>query len=449
MPNLATCLYVGALAAVALVVSVVSVANVAGLVDVALFAALVFLAEQAKARVQSRAEGDLLASLASVIAVATYPVLGMWGAPVLLASLLVFRSPTPLVKRIYNVSQNVLCTFLGGAVYVALGGQVGAVDGGDFPYILVPITAANLVWHLANYVLLAGVLRLDMGAGPLRVWRSLFAKALGAFIGYSYLGFLMGVLWLGQLGPFAALFLLPPLFVANWAFAQYGAEQKAHQATLQALAQAIETKDLYTRGHGERVSKAARMLGAEMGWDGARLEALAEAGLLHDVGKIGVPTRILQKDGRLSEEEYDAIKLHPLHGVEVVGDIAFLEDARAGIMHHHERYDGTGYPSGLRGADIPIFARVLAISDAFDCMTSLRSYRPARPVEEALEELIRCRGTHFDPDLVDLFVSVIRRDGWSPAKVPHVPSAQATAPAYDHDDPTHPPQVEERSGGTP
>ncbi|WP_460522908.1 HD-GYP domain-containing protein [Flindersiella endophytica] len=405
------------------------------------FALLVFVVEHLKSRMGSH----VVVGLNGVVATAMYPILGMWAAPIWLASALAKRPGIPRIRRIYNVTQNVICTFLSGAVYVALGGGVGpgALASEAFPRTLVPVTAAILTFELTNVVLLTGILRLDTGRSLIRILRATFAEAIIANIGYAYLGLLMAVLWLGRLGPAAAVLMLVPLLVARWAIAQFAAEQKTHQATLQALAQAIETKDLYTRGHGERVSRAARMLGTEMGWEGERLEALAQAGLLHDVGKIGVPTRVLQKDGRLTDDEYDAIKLHPMHGVEVVGDIAFLEDARAGIMHHHERYDGTGYPAGLRGEHIPIFARILSVSDAFDCMTSVRSYRTARPVEEAIEELIRCKSAQFDPNLVDIFVKAVRHNGWEPAPVQDLPVPQATGGAtYDHDDPAHPPQIE-------
>jgi hypothetical protein len=377
------------------------------------------------------------------VVLASYPVLGPWAVPAVLVGAFVGRFDQEIVRRLFNVSQSAIFTFVGGVVYVALGGQVGDLGAISFPYVLFPITAASVVHLLVNLLLVEIVQRLSGSRQfpTLRMALEVFLSQLG----YSYLGFLLGVLWLGQLGPFAAVLMLAPLLAANWAFAQYQAERKAHEATLRSLAQAIETKDLYTRGHGERVSRGARMLGSELGWRGDRLEALAEAGLLHDVGKIGVPTRVLQKDGKLTAAEYAAIKLHPLRGVEVVGDITFLEDARAGIMHHHEKFDGSGYPSGLKGTDIPEFARILGVADAFDSMTSLRSYRAPRPIPDALEELIRCKGTHFDPVMVDGFVASINRDGWEAAPIQPIPR-DAPAATYDHDDPTRPPQVEDAQG---
>ncbi|MBM7790674.1 HD-GYP domain-containing protein [Tenggerimyces flavus] len=380
----------------------------------------------------------------SVLVVASYPILGAWGAPAVLAGVLLARiRQKPPLKRYFNVSQAAIFSFVGGIVYVWLGGPVGDLQEITFPAILLPLIAASVVSYLMNQLLVETVLRIQ-GQRQYPSFR-IALEVAGASIGYSLLGFLLGLLWLGQMGPFAALIMIAPLAAANWALAQYQAERKAHEATLRSLAQAIETKDLYTRGHGERVSRGARMLGTELNWSSDRLEALAEAGLLHDVGKIGVPTRVLQKDGKLTAAEFAAIKLHPLRGVEVVGEIAFLEDARAGIMHHHEKYDGSGYPSGLKATDIPVFARVLGVADAFDSMTSLRSYRAPRPVNDALDELVRCKATHFDPDLVDLFVASVKRDGWETAPVQAIPQ-DAPAATYDHDDPVRPPQVEDSQG---
>ncbi|MGN6333524.1 MAG: HD-GYP domain-containing protein [Motilibacteraceae bacterium] len=204
----------------------------------------------------------------------------------------------------------------------------------------------------------------------------------------------------------------------------------------------METKDLYTRQHGERVSKAAVMIARRGGMRQDRVEMLRYAGFLHDVGKLGVPTRVLQKNGRLSDAEFDAVALHPLHGFEITSGIEFLGEAHEGIRHHHERLDGRGYPSGLKGEEIPEFARILAVADAFDAMTSTRSYRGARPVPEALLELERCKGTQFQPEYVDLLSAAVAEEGWELAdSLPplHVVDAAASISAQGgprcHDEP--------------
>jgi HD-GYP domain-containing protein (c-di-GMP phosphodiesterase class II) len=208
------------------------------------------------------------------------------------------------------------------------------------------------------------------------------------------------------------------------------------------LCQAVETKDFYTRGHSERVSRGSVMIARAIGMRPERVEAIRYAGMLHDVGKLGVPTKVLQKTGKLTEEEYAAIQLHPMRGLEIIREIGFLDEALAGIMHHHERIDGRGYPLGLAGDEIPEFARVLAVADAFDCMTSTRSYRGARSLAEAVAELRRCSGTQFDPAFVDALVAAVEREGWQTPEAPVPPAGEPVeAAAHDHDDPTVPLRV--------
>jgi HD-GYP domain-containing protein (c-di-GMP phosphodiesterase class II) len=186
------------------------------------------------------------------------------------------------------------------------------------------------------------------------------------------------------------------------------------------------------------------MIAREIGMRGDRVEAIRYAGMLHDVGKLGVPTKVLQKTGKLTEEEYAAIQLHPMRGLDIVREIGFLDEALAGIMHHHERIDGRGYPMGLAGDEIPEFARVIAVADAFDSMTSTRSYRGARRIDEAIAELRKWSGSQFDPALVDAFVTALQRDGWErPAPVSPPDAGDGQVAAQDHDDPTAPLRVVE------
>jgi HD-GYP domain-containing protein (c-di-GMP phosphodiesterase class II) len=181
------------------------------------------------------------------------------------------------------------------------------------------------------------------------------------------------------------------------------------------------------------------MIARVIGMREDRMNALRYAGILHDLGKLGVPTKVLQKSGKLTEEEFAAIKLHPLRGMEMLGDIEFLDEAFQGILHHHERLDGLGYPMGLKGAQIPEFARVIAVADAFDSMTSTRSYRTARTVEAAVEEVRRCRGSQFDPLMVDALVKALAKDPWQPAaEVPSSNNDERETIDFDHDDPSFP-----------
>ncbi|WP_181766810.1 HD-GYP domain-containing protein, partial [Streptomyces albidus (ex Kaewkla and Franco 2022)] len=246
-------------------------------------------------------------------------------------------------------------------------------------------------------------------------WRGQFSRAAAPHLLHGLVGLMMAVLWRSPYGPVAAFFVLLPMYICCWVFAQYHRERGAHQSTIRALVQAVDIKDRYTRGHSERVGRASVLIARELGMDEERTEALRFAGILHDVGKLGVPTRVLRKEGPLTDEERRVIELHPEYGHEMVRGIGFLGEARSAILHHHERLDGSGYPYGLAGAEIPEFARVVAVADAFDAMTSTRSYRRARPVRTAVAELQRCAGTQFDPRMVGALASALDRQGWSPA----------------------------------
>lgn len=175
---------------------------------------------------------------------------------------------------------------------------------------------------------------------------------------------------------------------------------------LHSLVSAVDAKDTYTCGHSERVALLSRFLAQEAQLPEATVERIYTAGLLHDVGKIGVSEAVLQKPARLTPIEYEQIKQHPEIGARILADVKQLQDIIPAVMHHHERYDGKGYPTGLAGKDIPMMGRLVCLADCFDAMTTSRTYRPAMPLEVALTELRRCAGTQFDPELTDVFLSV-------------------------------------------
>ena len=187
----------------------------------------------------------------------------------------------------------------------------------------------------------------------------------------------------------------------------YTEVESSYLATILAIANALEAKDPYTRGHSERVAKLCIELGDALGLSEQEKEHLKFAAILHDVGKIGISRELLSKHCSLDECEAEEIKLHPVHGVKILEPIPFLKPVLSAIKYHHENYDGTGYPEGLKGKDIPFKARLLKIADAWDAMRSDRPYRKALSKEEAITEMLRNKGTQFDPDIVDVFVTKV------------------------------------------
>jgi hypothetical protein len=318
-----------------------------------------------------------------------------------------------LLRRVWRAARPSLAVWAAAQVHGVLDGH-DAVGACHFPYVLLPAGAAVLAFCLVLTLLDGGILAAAERVPLRRAWRGLFVRSLAPVAVHGLAGLMMAVLWRSPYGPVAALLVLLPMGVSCWVFAQYHRERAAHQATIRALVQAVDIKDGYTRGHSERVGQASVMIARELGMDDDRVETLRFAGILHDVGKLGVPTRLLRKDGPLTPEERRIIELHPEYGHEMVRGISFLGEARAAILHHHERLDGSGYPYGLVGGQIPECARVVAVADAFDAMTSTRSYRRARPVAAAVAELERCAGAQFDPRMVDALVRALGRYGWHP-----------------------------------
>jgi len=182
------------------------------------------------------------------------------------------------------------------------------------------------------------------------------------------------------------------------------AELHGARDVIEALMAALESKDIYLKGHSRRVSRLCGFVATKLGWPRKRARLLEYAALVHDVGKIGIREEILNKPGPLTPEETAQMKRHPAYSRDILRPVAFLRDALPDVYHHHERYDGAGYPSGLRGEDIPLGARIISLCDAYDAMASDRAYRSAMSEEEILSILRRMRGSQFDPALVDFFL---------------------------------------------
>ena len=444
-------LYVGGVSALG-VVAVVGAASLKISVDyqiVLVLAALCIIGTQAKVRELAK-DADL--SFNSIVQLAALTLTGPFG------SILVGMAPWILelrrvdwVTRCFNAAMMGVVTAGAALTYFVAGGRWSTHPVADASSIMLevalPLMAANVVQCLLNAAILAGAISLDLNVPYREVVVGIVRSGGVAYVGYGVFGLLLAVLWDGaQIGPLSAVLVLAPLSVARWAFSQYAEENAAHDRTVAALVRAVEAKDFYTRGHSERVAKASVLIARVVGLSQQRTATLQFAGMLHDVGKLGVPTRVLQKSGALSDEEFAAIAQHPVRGLEMVREIEFLGEAFEGILHHHERMDGRGYPMGLLGTAIPEFARIIAVADAFDSMTSTRSYRQARDVPEALAELDRCTGTQFDAAFVTAIHTALERTQWEPtcqgSPEAELERGQVGPSEIDHDDPRQalPPQ---------
>lgn len=186
--------------------------------------------------------------------------------------------------------------------------------------------------------------------------------------------------------------------------------EKAYLDTIGILRYTVEAKDPYTRGHSDRVSEYSVLIGEKLGLDDEILHILKIGGLFHDIGKIGIPDSILLKESKLNDDEYSQIKNHPSIGAHILGDAAIFHDILPIVKHHHEKFNGTGYPSQLKGYSIPLIARIAAVADTFDAMTSKRSYRNALPLDIVTSEIEKCSGSQFDPEIATIFLDILKNN---------------------------------------
>jgi HD-GYP domain-containing protein (c-di-GMP phosphodiesterase class II) len=238
------------------------------------------------------------------------------------------------------------------------------------------------------------------------------AMILPAYLVMGVLGGFLGVVY-AAVG-FSVLPVILVVFVAgHYTFASHGELREAHEATLRGFIKALEAKDLYTRGHTERVAYFAQLIGEDLGFRGSRLERVRVAALIHDVGKLAVPRDLIRKRGRLTTEEYEDLQSHAHVVEDILAEVEFLRPMVEIASGHHSQFDGSGYGgSGHKHGKRPAMeARILAVADAFDAMTSTRSYRMALSQEFAFDELRRNAGTQFDPAIVESLVRALNRTG--------------------------------------
>jgi len=379
-------------------------------------------------------------SFTSILLLSSVALIGPFGAAVVGAvPHLLGVNKDRLQVRVFNAGMTSTFGAVGGFAYLLAGGAIEVADvHGVGPLIMtvgLPLILADIAECLGNALILSGIVRLAQGT-PMRGFILGMLGSYGpAYIGYGIIGFLFVILWVpAGVGPASALLILAPLFVARWAYVQYGDEQRAHERTLSALVTAVETKDPYTRGHSERVARLCDLMAGSLALSTQDTEALRFAGMLHDIGKLAHSTRVrLGPDGP-SREDLAGLATHADRGAEMVRGIEFLEGSIDAILHHHERMDGRGYPAGMSGQAIPLFARIIAVADAFDFLTTSRLDRDAHTVKEAVDQLHRLAGTQLDPAIVAALERSLTRHVWEPTMLS--PSLMASVgQGFDHDDP--------------
>lgn len=307
----------------------------------------------------------------------------------------------------FNISQLALSTGLAGHVYLLLGGEVGRVR---LAADLLPLVGSVAVYLALNVVSVALVISLSQKVSFRSVFLTNMRWALPNYLALAPLGLLLAVVHL-NMGIVGVLLLTIPLLLARHTFILYMDMRNQYLDTIKALTRAIDAKDHYTHGHSERVAEYAVLIGQELRLREDFLEKLEAVAFLHDIGKIGIPEPILNKPGRLSEEEFDQMRDHAVIGAEIIQNIKFVSEYADVVRHHHERVDGYGYPNGMPGTEMSLGTRIVAVADAFDAMTSERPYHRPKTLVEAVDELQRCCDTQFCRDVTDALVRVLRRRG--------------------------------------
>ena len=318
----------------------------------------------------------------------------------------VLEKKTSWYKVIFNASQYALSAGVAGVVYQYTGGIIGFQNFFKFAF---PAALCALTYCIVNSILVAIVICLDQGIKITTVWRINIREMIPSYLSEAPIGFLMAIVYV-EVGVLGILLFFLPLLLARRSFELYAKMRKIYLETIRALAAAIDTKDPHTKGHSERVTQTSIALARELNLPEGEINNIEYAALLHDIGKIGIDERILGKNDGLTSEEFKRIKEHTIMGANIIRPVEFLKDSYKTVYHHHERYNGKGYPDGLKGEDIPISARIIAVADAYDAMGSDRPYRKKLNKDKILKELKDQSGKQFDPEVVKALISVLVLD---------------------------------------
>lgn len=424
--------------------------------ELPLFAALALLAGGKKVQLMRHKGSEDVGSMSLGFAITFMALLRLGpGAGMLIAGLgtlsaCVYPRTQPAYQAAFNVSLAALEAWLSGMVFLILNGfSLRITPSSSLP----AVSAATLTYYGINTGGVAMAIGFSTGRKPYEIWKNSFLwTAPSYFMGASVAT--LGLILFGHNIGVALLFGSPIAYFTYQSYAVYTARAEEKQqhieelqlnqakladlylATIKSLALAIDAKDQYTHQHILRVQRYAIATAQYLGLSGPELQAVNTGALLHDIGKLGVPEYVLLKPGRLTEEEFAKIKKHPEIGAAILDPVEFPWPVVPVVKHHHEKWDGTGYPDGLKGEEIPITARILAVADVYDALTSTRSYRSAWSHEKALEVIRQGAGSHFDPRVVEAFLAIITpvveemaNEGFGPLAAKQVQTSSTSPPS--------------------
>lgn len=316
----------------------------------------------------------------------------------------------PVAKLVFNTSQAVLASALALLAYRAAHPQASEVAINLSARSTVGTALFILVFTTVNSAAVSGVIALTQGSNPVAIWRAntLSTLSYAIFVG----PFAFALAWtFVNLGALGAALLAIPLLGVRQLYTTTLQHQQTNRELLELMVKAIEARDPYTSGHSRRVSDAAAIIARSIGLRPRQVERVRIAALLHDIGKIHSDfADILQKEGKLTDQEWATMKTHPDKGAELVATLSDLQDIVAPVRHHHEHWNGRGYPAGLVGENIPLASRIITFADTIDALMTDRPYRRGKTEDEVREELLRCSGTQFDPSIT---AKVLSPETWS------------------------------------
>ena len=397
-----------------------------GVSALVLLAVLALLAELLSFLLPHNARGSIafVPYLASVLIVPHwYSIIAI----VVVAGLTQIATKSHFDRGVFNVAQHALTLAVAILVYLGLGGNsfITMKDAGIAAITHnfgLPAVSAYAVSFFVNTLIVSAAIAVLDGSTPLKVWRDLKLSTIGVDLLASPVVFVFAWVY-ADWGPYAAAVVWVPIVGLRQVLKTNVELERTNQELLELMVKSMEARDQYTSGHSRRVQHYSTIIARALGLGQRQTEQIGKAALLHDVGKIHEKYGpLLAKSDRLSQEEWTVMQGHPADGAELVSTMTRLRDLVAAIRHHHENWDGSGYPDGLAGEEIPLAARIIRFADTMDAMLTERPYRGALSHEAVRAEVVRCRGTQFDPEMTD---RLLTSPAWKALFAPAAQGSQA------------------------